>query len=248
MFAIPGVTWQHISFEPTRDPALAPFTESLDVMGDGSLVLLPTPGHTPGSIALLVRRPGKASLLLVGDLSYEAGLLARSQLPGVGNRRRLAGPPTRCSRSPDSCRASWSCRLMIRPRPRGWSRHDPVQEHDHDLARAGSGVRLPSRFREPGYQSGIWPCTTAAPLMTRDDVVDGQIRPPSPPTSRRTARLIAQASAPDRRTDYSTHLGPAGLVATSACLRGLLRHAGAGFRLRVCPCPGPPSGRAPASR
>ena len=31
-----------VSLEPTDDPALAPFTESLDVMGDGSLVLLPT--------------------------------------------------------------------------------------------------------------------------------------------------------------------------------------------------------------
>ena len=39
-----------------RDPALAPFTESLDVMGDGSLMLLPTPGHTAGSVSLLVRR------------------------------------------------------------------------------------------------------------------------------------------------------------------------------------------------
>jgi hypothetical protein len=37
--------------ERTHDPALKPFTESLDVMGDGSLVLLPTPGHTPGTRA-----------------------------------------------------------------------------------------------------------------------------------------------------------------------------------------------------
>jgi N-acyl homoserine lactone hydrolase len=38
---IPGLKWHQISFEPVDDPALAPFTESLDVMGDGSLVLLP---------------------------------------------------------------------------------------------------------------------------------------------------------------------------------------------------------------
>ena len=43
---VPGSKWRQISFEPASDPALAPFTESLDVMGDGSLVLLPTPGHT----------------------------------------------------------------------------------------------------------------------------------------------------------------------------------------------------------
>jgi glyoxylase-like metal-dependent hydrolase (beta-lactamase superfamily II) len=72
------------------NPALAPFTESLDVLGDGSLVLLPTPGHTAGSVSLLIRRAAKAPLLLAGDLTYGADILQRGQVPGVGNRRRLA--------------------------------------------------------------------------------------------------------------------------------------------------------------
>jgi glyoxylase-like metal-dependent hydrolase (beta-lactamase superfamily II) len=76
--------------EPAHDPGLAPFTESLDVMGDGSLVLLPTPGHTAGSLSLLVRRSHRPPLLLTGDLTYGADLLQRSQLPGVGDRRQLA--------------------------------------------------------------------------------------------------------------------------------------------------------------
>jgi len=75
--------------EPTDDPTLVPFSESLDVMGDGSLVLLPTPGHTPGSISLLIRRTTRSPLLLVGDLTYGAELLERRQLPGVGVRSRL---------------------------------------------------------------------------------------------------------------------------------------------------------------
>lgn len=87
---IPGLNWHQISLEPTSDPALAPFTESLDVMGDGSLVLLPTPGHTDGSISLLIRRGTRPPLLLVGDLTYGAELLERRQVPGVGSRRRLA--------------------------------------------------------------------------------------------------------------------------------------------------------------
>jgi N-acyl homoserine lactone hydrolase len=87
---LPGLTWHQVSPEPTDDPALAPFTESLDVMGDGSLVLLPTPGHTAGSVSLLVRRVGRPPLLLAGDLTYGAEILHRGQLPGVGNRRRLA--------------------------------------------------------------------------------------------------------------------------------------------------------------
>jgi len=87
---LPGLTWHQVSPEPTNDPALAPFTESLDVMGDGSLVLLPTPGHTAGSMSLLVRRAGRPPLLLAGDLTYGAEILQRGQLPGVGNRRPLA--------------------------------------------------------------------------------------------------------------------------------------------------------------
>jgi len=87
---LPGLKWHKISPEPTMDPALAPFTESLDVMGDGSLMLLPTPGHTAGSVSLLIRRAGRSPLLLAGDLTYGAEILQRGQLPGVGNRRRLA--------------------------------------------------------------------------------------------------------------------------------------------------------------
>jgi glyoxylase-like metal-dependent hydrolase (beta-lactamase superfamily II) len=87
---VPGLKWHQVSLEPSSDPALAPFTESLDVMGDGSLVLLPTPGHTAGSMSLLIRRAGRPPLLLVGDLTYGADILQRGQLPGVGNRRRLA--------------------------------------------------------------------------------------------------------------------------------------------------------------
>jgi glyoxylase-like metal-dependent hydrolase (beta-lactamase superfamily II) len=87
---LPGLKWHQISPEPTDDPALEPFTESLDVMGDGSLVLLPTPGHTAGSVSLLIRRTARPPLLLAGDLTYGAEILRRGQLPGVGNRRLLA--------------------------------------------------------------------------------------------------------------------------------------------------------------
>jgi N-acyl homoserine lactone hydrolase len=87
---VPGAKWRQVGFERTSDPALAPFTESLDVMGDGSLILLPTPGHTDGSVSLLIRRGSGPPLLLVGDLTYGAELLERRQVPGVGSRRRLA--------------------------------------------------------------------------------------------------------------------------------------------------------------
>jgi N-acyl homoserine lactone hydrolase len=86
---LPGLRWRQVTMEPAKDPGLAPFTESLDMMGDGSLMLLPTPGHTAGSMSLLIRRKNRPSLLLVGDLTYGAGILQRGQVPGVGNRRQL---------------------------------------------------------------------------------------------------------------------------------------------------------------
>jgi glyoxylase-like metal-dependent hydrolase (beta-lactamase superfamily II) len=87
---LPGLAWHQVSPEPTDDRGLAPFTESLDVMGDGSLVLLPTPGHTAGSMSLLIRRAARPPLLLAGDLTYGAEILRSGQLPGVGRRRLLA--------------------------------------------------------------------------------------------------------------------------------------------------------------
>ena len=86
---IPGLNWKQIDFEPTEDPSLSPFAESYDLMGDGSLVLLPTPGHTSGSMSLLVRRGPNPPLLLVGDLTYGAEILERGDVPGVGARRVL---------------------------------------------------------------------------------------------------------------------------------------------------------------
>ena len=55
-----------------------PLTADKDVFGDGSVVVLRTPGHTPGHSALLVRLKDKGPVLLTGDLvhfreNYESG-------------------------------------------------------------------------------------------------------------------------------------------------------------------------------
>jgi N-acyl homoserine lactone hydrolase len=78
--------WHQITAEPTGDPGLAPFRSGHDLYGDGSLVLLPTPGHTPGSMSLLVRQPGLPPLMMVGDLTYDAHLLEAGHVPGVGSQ------------------------------------------------------------------------------------------------------------------------------------------------------------------
>jgi glyoxylase-like metal-dependent hydrolase (beta-lactamase superfamily II) len=92
---LPGLRWSPVEFEPLDSAAaggasLGPFTRGRDLFGDGSLVLLPTPGHTPGSVSLLVRRNDGPPLLLVGDLTYDIGAFERGVHSGVGSRRRLA--------------------------------------------------------------------------------------------------------------------------------------------------------------
>ena len=86
---LPGLTWTPIDFHPLNDPALRPFTHGHDLFGDGSLVILPTPGHTPGSMSMLVRRSSQAPLLLVGDLTYDIHAFDRGVQSGVGSRRQL---------------------------------------------------------------------------------------------------------------------------------------------------------------
>jgi glyoxylase-like metal-dependent hydrolase (beta-lactamase superfamily II) len=86
---LPGLRWTQVEPEALDDPELAPFRFGHDVYGDGSLVLLPTHGHTPGSLSMLVRRPKHRPLLMVGDLTYDDDLLAAGKLPGVGNKRQM---------------------------------------------------------------------------------------------------------------------------------------------------------------
>ncbi|MES1170133.1 MAG: MBL fold metallo-hydrolase, partial [Leifsonia sp.] len=90
---LPGVRYRVVDIPPVTDPAMdaaiAPFTHALDLRGDGSLLLLPTPGHSPGSLSLLIRAEGLPPLLLVGDLTYDVELLAGEHVPGVGDHQGL---------------------------------------------------------------------------------------------------------------------------------------------------------------
>jgi glyoxylase-like metal-dependent hydrolase (beta-lactamase superfamily II) len=86
---LPGAKWRQVEFAPTDDPLFAPFGGCYDVMGDGSMILLPTPGHTPGSMSMLVRGTGMPPLFLVGDLTYQTDLIMKDQVPGTGDAAQL---------------------------------------------------------------------------------------------------------------------------------------------------------------
>jgi glyoxylase-like metal-dependent hydrolase (beta-lactamase superfamily II) len=85
----PGRRWEQVTYRDGSDLELAPFGESLDLFGDGSMVLVRTPGHTPGSVSMVVRQSGWAPLALVGDLTYSCDLLDAGKIPGAGKKKEL---------------------------------------------------------------------------------------------------------------------------------------------------------------
>lgn len=74
--------WRPLEF---TGPTLGGFTGSSDVFGDGSVIALPTLGHSPGSTSVLVR------FLLAGDAMYTSGTLPSTK---SAPSRPAAGPPT----------------------------------------------------------------------------------------------------------------------------------------------------------
>jgi glyoxylase-like metal-dependent hydrolase (beta-lactamase superfamily II) len=65
------------------------FPRSRDVFGDGSVVLVPSPGHTPGSVIAFLSLPGGRRVALVGDLAWQReGIERPAERPWMA--RRLA--------------------------------------------------------------------------------------------------------------------------------------------------------------
>lgn len=57
------------------------FTDDYDVFGDGSVVIVQTPGHTPGHTSLLVRLDETGPVLLSGDLYHFAEAREKRTIP-----------------------------------------------------------------------------------------------------------------------------------------------------------------------
>ena len=77
----PNVTYHEYTFD--RGAYLG-FEKSHDVYGDGSIVIVPAPGHTPGSVIVFVNLPDKHRYAFVGDLCWQReGILEREERPWV---------------------------------------------------------------------------------------------------------------------------------------------------------------------
>jgi N-acyl homoserine lactone hydrolase len=81
--------------DPERDgEPFGPFHRSLDLLGDGTIRLLSTPGHASGHKSILVRRIDGRPVLLVGDAAYTLRSIREELLPmvtvdDVASRRSL---------------------------------------------------------------------------------------------------------------------------------------------------------------
>jgi N-acyl homoserine lactone hydrolase len=58
-----------------------PFARTIDLLGDGSVRLIATPGHSPGHMSVLVRVAGRGEVLIVGDAVYTLESLRGQILP-----------------------------------------------------------------------------------------------------------------------------------------------------------------------
>ena len=61
---------------------VGPFSRSYPLTQAGDVVLIPTPGHTPGHLSVIVRE-GDTALFLAGDTSYTEGLILEGAIDGV---------------------------------------------------------------------------------------------------------------------------------------------------------------------
>lgn len=74
-----GARYQTYAFE---GGAYLGFPRSHDVHGDGSIVVVPAPGHTPGSVIVFVALPSGQRYAFVGDLVWQReGITLRQERP-----------------------------------------------------------------------------------------------------------------------------------------------------------------------
>jgi glyoxylase-like metal-dependent hydrolase (beta-lactamase superfamily II) len=74
-------TWEEYAFE---GGTYLGFPKSHDVYGDGAIVVVPAPGHTPGSVIVFVTTPDQKKYAMVGDLAWQReGITEREERPWI---------------------------------------------------------------------------------------------------------------------------------------------------------------------
>jgi glyoxylase-like metal-dependent hydrolase (beta-lactamase superfamily II) len=76
----PGLAYRTIDFAKLGARAHGPFDSALDLFGDGSIVLLSTPGHSAGHISIILRLRDREALR-AGDAIYTMATLREGKRP-----------------------------------------------------------------------------------------------------------------------------------------------------------------------
>jgi glyoxylase-like metal-dependent hydrolase (beta-lactamase superfamily II) len=75
-------SWFTPKFIQMRPEPLGPFAEHLPVTAAGDVLVVPTPGHTPAHVSVVVREGG-TTLFLAGDTSYSQELMLQQRVDGL---------------------------------------------------------------------------------------------------------------------------------------------------------------------
>jgi len=70
----PGIQWETIVFDERK---FMGYSHSKDIFGDGTVVLVPMPGHTPGSVGMFVTVDSGTRYFLIGDVAWTREALAQ---------------------------------------------------------------------------------------------------------------------------------------------------------------------------
>jgi N-acyl homoserine lactone hydrolase len=87
-------SWFAPTFVELRDAGLGPFDRSTVVTASGDVRILPTPGHTPGHLSVVLI-DGETLVLFAGDASYTQQLMLDGVVDGVAADVRAAGETLR---------------------------------------------------------------------------------------------------------------------------------------------------------
>jgi N-acyl homoserine lactone hydrolase len=83
----PRPAYRTVDFHGGGAHARGPFERALDLFGDGSLILLDTPGHSAGHLSVLARLREREALI-AGDAIYTLATLREGQRPWHSQNRR----------------------------------------------------------------------------------------------------------------------------------------------------------------
>ena len=83
--------WRFAKIEPFsyENTGIGPVGKSYDVFGDGSVVLVNTPGHTHGLFSAVISK-GEQYVVLAGDSIYTQSSITEKRLPGFTVDKKLA--------------------------------------------------------------------------------------------------------------------------------------------------------------